>query len=143
MLTQTSKPRLMPKIRRYSAGSQVSPRFTAANAAGQTHSYKASYDPQTGKFDLWRGGASLGTWTDTSSPLTTGGYISLRTDASNVLFDNFVMTRESKYYAAGEVRTCPESCRRVAMWRNASPTPLSPAPPHHPYLHSSPSSARS
>ncbi|MBX7237086.1 MAG: hypothetical protein K1X65_22070 [Caldilineales bacterium] len=104
----------MTKTHRHqSTQTQALARFTAA---GQTHSYKVTYDPQTGKFDLWRDGASLGTWTDTSSPLTTGGYISLRTDASNVLFDNILMTRESKYYEAGGVRACPEPCRRVAMW---------------------------
>ncbi len=93
--------------------------FAAANAAGQTHSYKVSYDPLTGRFDLWRDGGSLGNWTD-ASDIKSGGYVSLRTDGANVLFDNIVITRESKYYEAGGVRACPESCRRVAVRHNAS-----------------------
>ncbi len=96
---------MMTKIRRrQSAESQVPHRFPAANAAGQTHSYKVSYDPLTGKFDLWRDGANLGAWTDAAAPLAAGGYISLRTDASEVLFDNIMVTRESKYYEAGGQR---------------------------------------
>ncbi|MBX7235811.1 MAG: hypothetical protein K1X65_15605 [Caldilineales bacterium] len=36
------------------------------------------------------------------------------------MFDNILMTRESKYYEAGGVRACPESCRRVAVGHNTS-----------------------
>jgi RHS repeat-associated protein len=85
--------------------------FAAVNAAGQTHSYKVSYDPLIGRFDLWRDGGSLGTWTDTSA-VKRGGFVSLRTDGANVLFDNLTFTRESKYYYAGG--------QRVAVRHNAS-----------------------
>ena len=93
--------------------------FAAANAAGQTHSYKVSYDPLTGRFDVWRDGVSLGNWTDTSAT-KSGAYVSLRTDAANVLFDNLSFTRESKYYYAGGQRACPEPCRRVVVRHNVS-----------------------
>ncbi|MFZ1599470.1 MAG: RHS repeat-associated core domain-containing protein [Anaerolineae bacterium] len=84
--------------------------FAAANAAGQTHSYKVSYDPLTGRFDLWRNGGSLGAWTDTTA-VKSGSFVSLRTDGANVLFDNLTFTRESKYYVGGQ---------RVAVRHNTS-----------------------
>ena len=70
-------------------------RFAAANAAGQTHSYQAIYDPLTGKLQVWRDNVYLGSWTDTT-PLLSGSYLSLRTDASNVLFDNLVVSEVVK-----------------------------------------------
>ncbi|MBK9096165.1 MAG: hypothetical protein IPM84_26110 [Anaerolineae bacterium] len=52
--------------------------FAAANAAEQTHSYKVSYDPLTGRFDLWRNGGNLGAWTDDRREERS--FVSLRTD---------------------------------------------------------------
>ncbi|MBX7233672.1 MAG: hypothetical protein K1X65_04755 [Caldilineales bacterium] len=89
-------------------------RFNAANAAGQTHSYQATYNPQNGKIQVWRDGGYLGSWTD-STPLTTGNYLSLRTTTSNVLFDEVMVGKVKKYYYQGGARACPEPCRRVAM----------------------------
>ena len=86
----------------------------AANAAGQTHNYKVSYDPLTGRFDLWRDGSSLGTWTDTTA-VKSGSYVSLRTDGANVLFDNLSFTRESRYYDAGGTRVAVRSNASTAV----------------------------
>ena len=79
-------------------------RFNAANAAGQTHSYQAMYNPQNGKIQVWRDGSYLGSWTD-STPLTTGNYLSLRTTTNNVLFDEVMVGKVKKYYYQGGVRT--------------------------------------
>jgi hypothetical protein len=65
--------------------------FAAANAAGQSHSYSVFYDPATGKLQVGRDGVTLGSWTDTT-PLTTGAYVSLRTDASTVQFDDIAVS---------------------------------------------------
>lgn len=54
-----------------------------------------SYDPLTSRCEVWRDGASLGTWTDTSA-IKSGVYVSLRTDGTHVLFDNLSFTRESR-----------------------------------------------
>ena len=61
------------------------------NAAGQTHSYGVFYDPATGKLQVARDGVTLGSWTDTT-PLTTGAYLSLRTDAASVQFDDVAVS---------------------------------------------------
>jgi len=37
-------------------------------------------------------------------------------DSSVVSYHEIEIARFKKYYAAGGVRACPESCRRVAMW---------------------------
>ncbi|MFZ1708930.1 MAG: RHS repeat-associated core domain-containing protein, partial [Anaerolineae bacterium] len=50
-------------------------------------------------------------WTDTT-PLLSGSYLSLRTDASNVLFDNLVVSEVVKYYQAGG--------QRVALRKNGA-----------------------
>ena len=85
--------------------------FTASNTAGQTHSYQVIYDPLTGKVQVWRDNVYLGSWTDTT-PLLSGSYLSLRTDASNVLFDNLVVSEVVKYYQAGG--------QRVALRKNGA-----------------------
>ena len=54
-------------------------------AAGQGQPYQVTYDTRTGQLAVWRGGTYLGSWTD-PTPLTSGGYISLRTDSANVSF---------------------------------------------------------
>ncbi|MFZ2520183.1 MAG: RHS repeat-associated core domain-containing protein, partial [Anaerolineae bacterium] len=85
--------------------------FTASNTAGQTHSYQVIYDPLTGKVQVWRDNVYLGSWTDTT-PLLSGSYLSLRTDASNVLFDNLVVSEVVKYYQAGG--------QRIALRKNGA-----------------------
>ena len=66
-------------------------RFAAANTVGQTHSYGVFYDPATGKLQVSRDGVSLGSWAD-STPLTTGAYLSLRTDATAAQFDEVAVS---------------------------------------------------
>jgi YD repeat-containing protein len=61
--------------------------FAASNATGQTHSYVARYMPISGKVQVWRDGVLLGGWVDTT-PLTSGAFLSLRTDSSTVSFDD-------------------------------------------------------
>ncbi len=85
--------------------------FAAPNATGQTHSYQVIYDPLTGKLQVWRDNAFLGSWTDTT-PLTSGSYLSLRTDRADVLFDDLVVAEIIKYYESGG--------QRVAMRKNGA-----------------------
>lgn len=85
--------------------------FAAPNLAGQTHSYQVSYDPLTGKLQVWRDNAFLGSWTD-ATPLPSGGYLSLRTDGSNVLFDDLVVAEVVKYYESGG--------QRIALRKNGA-----------------------
>jgi len=76
-------------VRLYEASSNVATlraSFAAANAAGQTHSYQVIYNPLTGVLQVARDGNPLGSWTDTTL-LTSGGYLSLRTDGSSVQYD--------------------------------------------------------
>ncbi|WP_338814148.1 S-layer homology domain-containing protein [Bernardetia sp. Wsw4-3y2] len=49
--------------------------------------YKVAYSTTTGKIEVFRNDALLTEWTD-SSPLTSGSYISLRTNQANVEFDD-------------------------------------------------------
>ncbi|HLF05702.1 MAG TPA: hypothetical protein VI893_00760 [Thermoplasmata archaeon] len=61
---------------------------SASNSAGQTHSYKAEYDPALSKFRVWRdGGTPKITYTDTASPLKMGAFVSFRTNSASVNFD--------------------------------------------------------
>jgi RHS repeat-associated protein/uncharacterized repeat protein (TIGR01451 family) len=85
--------------------------FAAANAAGQTHSYQVIYDPLTGKLQAWRDRGYLGEWTDTT-PLTSGSYLSLRTDSADVRFDDLVVSEVVKYYEIGG--------QRVAVRKNGA-----------------------
>ncbi len=62
-----------------------------------------TYDTRTGQLAVWRGGTYLGSWTD-PTPLTSGGYISLRTDSANVSFDSLIVLRVVKYYYSGGQR---------------------------------------
>ncbi len=77
--------------------------FPAANAAGQTNIYQVTYDTRTGQIAVWRAGGYLGSWTDTT-PLTSGSYISLRTDVANVSFDGLIVLSVVKYYYSGGQR---------------------------------------
>ena len=77
--------------------SQVS--FPAANAAGQTNTYQVTYDTRTGQIAVWRAGGYLGSWTDTT-PLTSGAYLSLRTDNADVSFDSLIVLNVVKYTPA-------------------------------------------
>lgn len=62
---------------------------TCSNAAGQTHTYKAIYDPATGVVQAYRDGGTspIVSWTD-SSPLFSGAAISLRTNGTVASFDD-------------------------------------------------------
>lgn len=104
--------------------------FAAANAAGQTHSYQAIYDPLTGKLQVWRDNVALGSWTD-ATPLTSGSHLSLRTDGSNVLFDDSDHLKAQRagvsFFVWGTVRACTpglsSSCRCLSA-RSAVRAPL-------------------
>ena len=65
--------------------------FTRAEAPvdvdDQWATYRVEYDPATGRLDVYRGAQSLLTWTD-PSPAATGSYLSLRTNATAVEFDD-------------------------------------------------------
>lgn len=77
--------------------------FAATNATGQTHSYQVMYNPQTGVLQVARDGVALGSWTDTT-PLASGGFLSLRTDGSSVQFDDIAVSEVIKYYYLGGQR---------------------------------------
>jgi RHS repeat-associated protein len=77
--------------------------FPAANAAGQTNTYQVTYDTRTGQIAVWRAGGYLGSWTDTT-PLTSGAYLSLRTDNADVSFDSLIVLSVVKYYYSGGQR---------------------------------------
>lgn len=62
---------------------------------GQTYTYKVTYDPTSGYMTVRRNDeVQVLTWTD-GTPLTTGLYLALRTDSSNVSFDNIRVTAQS------------------------------------------------
>ena len=69
----------------------------------------ARYSPISGRVQVWRDGVRLGGWVD-STPLTSGAYLSLRTDSSDVSFDDIEVYHAKKYYYAGD--------RRIAMRDN-------------------------
>lgn len=52
---------------------------------------------------MWRDSVFLGSWTD-ATPLSSGGYLSLRTDTANVLFDDLVVAEVVKNYTFGGQR---------------------------------------
>ncbi|WP_338814146.1 S-layer homology domain-containing protein [Bernardetia sp. Wsw4-3y2] len=63
-------------------------RASASIAVGTSWAdYKVAYSTTTGKIEVFRNDALLTEWTD-SSPLTSGSYISLRTNQANVEFDD-------------------------------------------------------
>lgn len=64
--------------------------FSKAASNGKTYEYEVTYNPGTGKIIIWRDGKYIGSWTD-STPLTSGYYISLRTNASHVHFDDVIV----------------------------------------------------
>lgn len=59
--------------------------FTAQS--GETHIYEVLYD--NGRLDIWRDGKYVGNWID-GTPLTTGAYISLRTNSTAADFDDVI-----------------------------------------------------
>lgn len=85
--------------------------WPAGNTAGQKHSYGVFYDPATGRLQVARDGVTLGSWTD-ATPLTSGAYVSLRTDATSAQFDDIAVSDISKYYVSGG--------QRVAVRKNGA-----------------------
>ena len=57
--------------------------------------FAARYSPITGRVQVWRDGVRLGGWVD-STPLTSGAYLSLRTDSSDVSFDDIEVYQAKK-----------------------------------------------
>jgi len=70
-----------------------------------------TYDTRTGQLAVWRAGSYLGSWTD-PTPLTSGSYISLRTDTADVSFDSLIVLSVVKYYYSGG--------QRIALRRDGS-----------------------
>ncbi len=62
---------------------------SCTSAAGQNHTYKVIYDPATGQINAYRDGSTnpIVSWKD-DSPLTSGSYISLRTNSTHAHFDD-------------------------------------------------------
>lgn len=77
------------------ASTSMNCQSTALPAAnGETHTYRVTYNPSTGRIDLWRNGIWALSRTD-STPLTSGNHIAFRTQTSNVEFDNVRITTYS------------------------------------------------
>ena len=55
----------------------------------------ARYSPISGRVQVWRDGVRLGGWVETT-PLTSGAYLSLRTDSSDVSFDDIEVYQAKK-----------------------------------------------
>jgi hypothetical protein len=70
--------------------------FPAPNATGQTHAYQAVYEPDSGQLRVWRDGVYLGGWKD-ETPLTSGSYLSLRTNITAAGFDDVQVGSASLY----------------------------------------------
>ena len=87
--------------------------WTASNAVGQSHSYVLRYT-LTGRLVVWRDGVQLGSWTD-PSPLSSGSYLALRTDAATVSFDDIEAARFKKYYDAGGQRVAMREAETVSF----------------------------
>jgi hypothetical protein len=77
--------------------------FAASSVVGQWYTYVARYSPISGRVQVWRDGVLLGSWVD-ATPLASGAYLSLRTDSSDVSFDDIEVYQAKKYYYAGERR---------------------------------------
>ncbi len=58
-----------------------------SSAASTWYTYKVTYDPATGKIDVYRNDILITSWTDTA-PITTGSFVSFRNGNSNVYFDD-------------------------------------------------------
>lgn len=57
------------------------------------YEYKVVYDPGTGKIEVFQESNLIGAWTD-PTPLTAGGYVSLRTNETHMDYENLRMFRE-------------------------------------------------
>jgi hypothetical protein len=51
------------------------------------YSYRVTYNPTTGRIDLWRDEAPVLSWTD-ATPLTAGAYVALRANPSEARIDD-------------------------------------------------------
>ena len=56
-------------------------------SAGVWYAYKVTYNPSTGTIQVWKNNEKLAQWTD-STPISSGTGISLRTNATDVEFDD-------------------------------------------------------
>ncbi|MCI0550704.1 MAG: DUF6443 domain-containing protein, partial [Anaerolineae bacterium] len=63
--------------------------FSFPAQTGETHVYEVLYD--AGRLDIWRNGKYVGNWTDTVTPLTSGSFISLRTNGTHASFDDVIV----------------------------------------------------
>ncbi|MCI0556237.1 MAG: DUF6443 domain-containing protein, partial [Anaerolineae bacterium] len=63
--------------------------FSFPAQTGETHVYEVLYD--AGRLDIWRNGKYVGSWTDTITPLTSGAFISLRTNTTHASFDEVMV----------------------------------------------------
>ena len=68
------------------------------------YNHKVSYNPATGKIDIYRNNTFVGTWTDTS-PLTTGNFISARSGNCKYWVDNLQVFKSRGTTAAVSIGT--------------------------------------
>ena len=90
-------------------------------SAGDFADYKVSYDTSTGAIVVYQNSRRVLTWTDTT-PLTGGGYISLRTNQAQVEFDDLKV-----YKNRGTSRLVTVGTALSKDLRRASPTSTTPA----------------
>lgn len=83
-------------IRVYKAGSGRLTKmidFPATVAVGETHTYRVEFNTESGELTVYRNMEEIGSWTD-PSPLKSGKYISLRTNGTNAVFSNVLVTTD-------------------------------------------------
>lgn len=65
--------------------------FPVVAALGETHKYRVEFNTSSGVMKIFRDGAEVGTWTD-SSPLKSGRYVSVRTNGTIAMFRDIAVT---------------------------------------------------
>lgn len=87
-----------------------------AFTANTWYDIKATYNPTTGLIRIWINGSLAATWVD-SSPLTTGGYLSLRTGNAAIDYDEIRV-----YRSRGSSFTVSVGSTGQARYESVSPT---------------------
>jgi hypothetical protein len=93
----------------------------AVVSAGEFADYKVSYDTSTGEVRVYQNSRLVVSWTD-ATPLTTGSYLSLRTNQAQVEFDDLKV-----YKSRGTSRVITVGPANSKDLRRASPNSTTPA----------------
>lgn len=89
--------------------------------AGQWYDWKVVYDRTTGEMNVYKDNALIGSWTDTSSPYSTGAYVSFRSGNANWQVDNFKVYRSR--YSNQPVTVAVGNCASCEIrYQNTNPS---------------------